>query len=248
MKLKNLIGACGAAMYLFTGTAALAAPQTIPYPADLDITSEGASSAPSEINHAKSPYFTTPDFYNMKSNKNLTILSHYPTYQQSRENTCGPAAALTVLYYFGKTDETEMSLAKEMKTQPYPIGTNPGDMVNYFKQLGWHTESNLTHGEFATYEDFAAFVHEQLKKNHPIMVENVEWGGHWRVIIGYDTMGTDNMLDDVLILADPYDTCDHAQDGYAVQNATKFYAMWFDHSMLPKDQANQPFILTYPEK
>lgn len=32
---------------------------------------------------------------------------------------------------------------------------------------------------------------DNLKDNTPILVENVEWGGHWRAIIGYDTMGTD---------------------------------------------------------
>ena len=80
----------------------------------------------------------------------------------------------------------------------------------------------------------------------PIMVENVEWGGHWRVIIGYDTMGTNNTLDDVLILVDPYDTCDHKQDGYVVNNGEKFFSMWFDHSMLPEEQKEQPFIIARP--
>ena len=59
---------------------------------------------------------------------------------------------------------------------------------------------------------------------------------------------TSSTLDDVLIMADPYDTCDHKQDGYAVNNGEKFYSMWFDHSMLPEEQANQPFITAHPEK
>lgn len=245
---KHLFNICCSATFLLNSTVLAAPSGVIPYPNDLDIHTEGASSAPAEINHTDSPYFTAPDFYNMTSSKWRTIITHFPSYQQSRENTCGPAAALTVLYYFGKTDETELSLAAAMKTQPYPIGTTPGDMVNYFKHIGWHVESNLDGQSFTDYIAFADFVRTQLQQNHPIMVENVEWGGHWRVIIGYDTMGTDSWLDDVLILADPYDTCDHQQDGYAVQNATKFYAMWFDHSMLPKEQASQPFILAYPQK
>ena len=138
-----------------------------------------------------------------------------------------------MLYYYGNTDYTEASLAVEMKTQPYPIGTNPKDMLAFFERLGWHTDSSLTHKKFEDYDI-------------PIMVENVEWGGHWRVIIGYDDLGTASTLDDVLIMADPYDTCDHKQDGYAVNNGEKFYSMWFDHSMLPKDQAEQPFIIASP--
>lgn len=36
-------------------------------------------------------------------------------------------------------------------------------------------------------------------------------------------MGTSSSLDDTLIFAD-YDTCDHKQDGYMVQNGEKFYS------------------------
>lgn len=89
-------------------------------------------------------------------------------------------------------------------------------------------------------------LRESLRRGIPIMVENVAWGGHWRVIIGYDTMGTETTLDDVLIMADPYDTCDHKQDGYVVNNGEKFYSMWFDHSMLPEDQREQPWIAAHP--
>ena len=37
----------------------------------------GAAAAPAEINHADSIYFAEPDFYNMTSDANLTILPHY---------------------------------------------------------------------------------------------------------------------------------------------------------------------------
>ena len=47
-----------------------------------------------------------------------------------------------------------------------------------------------------------SFVQKELKAGHPIMVENVFMGGHWRVIIGYDTMGTQTIADDVLIFAE----------------------------------------------
>ncbi len=223
--------------------------RVIPYPDGTDTTTEGASSAPADINHKTSIYFdTTSDYFDgISPNDNRIILRHYPTYQQTRENTCGPAAGLTLLYYYGETGYDEARLAKEMKTRPYPIGTNPKDMLAFFERLGWKTDSSLTHKHFDTYEEFQAFAWENLKRGIPIMVENVEWGGHWRVIIGYDTMGTESTLDDVLIMADPYDTCDHKQDGYAVNNGEKFYSMWFDHSMLPEDQREQPWIIAYPE-
>ena len=39
---------------------------------------------------------------------------------------------------------------------------------------------------------------------------------------GYDTMGTETTQDDVIIVADPYDTTDHNQDGYGVYGAERF--------------------------
>ena len=77
-------------------------------------------------------------------------------------------------------------------------------------------------------KSFQNFILKTIRSKTPILVENVEWGGHWRVIIGYDTMGTKSTLDDVLILEDPYDTSDHWQDGYVVNNGERLYAMWFD--------------------
>ena len=221
--------------------------RVIPYPASMTTDKEGASAAPKEINHKLSIYFSKPDFYEMSSTPDRTMISRYPTYQQTTEYTCGPAAGLTVLYYYGNRNYDEMRLAKEMKTQGYPIGANPKDMVDFFRTLDWDVESSLEHPPFDTYEAFQKFVQGKLRQGIPIMVENVEWGGHWRVIIGYDMMGTESFLDDVLILADPYDTCDHWQDGYTVNNGLKFFSMWFDHSMLPEEQGKQPWIVACPK-
>lgn len=222
--------------------------KVIPYPEGIETAVEGASSAPKEINHPHSIYFSENDYFTMANTENRTMLRNYPTYQQTTEYTCGPAAALTVLYYYGNKNFDEASLAKGMKTQGYPIGTNPLNMVKFFQGLGWEVRSSLDSPGFGTYTAFQEFVQKNLSQGVPIMVENVEWGGHWRVIIGYDTMGTKSTLDDVLIMADPYDTCDHNQDGYVVQNGEKFYSMWFDHSMLPKKQRSQPWIIAQPTK
>ena len=140
-----------------------------------------------------------------------------------------------------------MTLAKEMKTTP-AVGTDAKNMANFFEKIGWEVDSSLKHKPFAEYDDFKNFVLKNLRENTPILVENVEWGGHWRVIIGYDTLGTDDTLDDVLIMMDSYDTSDHNQDGYVVNNGWRFFSMWFDHSMLPKNQQNQPWVIARPKK
>ena len=60
----------------------------------------------------------------------------------------------------------------------------------------------------------------------PMMIGSDEWGGHWQVIIGYDSMGTPETPDDVLIIADPYDTTDHNQDGYVIKGFERLVYGW----------------------
>lgn len=205
----------------------------------------GAASAPQEINHKQSAYFKTPDFFNLISDKNLTILSNYPTYQQTTEYSCGPAAALTVLKYYNHKNSTEKYLIKEMGTSSQ-IGTNVKGIAGYFRTIGWNVKQNQgDKNTFNTYEQFADFIIQQLNQGHPILVENAVWGGHWRVIIGYDTIGTNSTLDDVLIFADPYDTADHNQDGYTIGNGQEFFWAWFEHKF-PENERHQPFVVAYP--
>lgn len=221
--------------------------EKIPNGEIFDKESVGAAFSPTENNHADSIYYTQNDFYDMTSTEHRIILKNYPTYQQTTEYSCGPAAALTILYFFGDKNYDEKSLCREMKTKDYPFGTSLSNVVKFFQKIGWNVQSSLDKKFFAEYEDFQKFVIKNLRENKPIMVENVEWGGHWRVIIGYDDMQTESTLDDVLILADPYDTSDHNQDGYAINNGWRFFSMWFDHSILPKSQRNQPYVVAYPK-
>ena len=135
-----------------------------------------------------------------------------------------------------------------MKTQGIHIGTNTANIVAFFKNIGWQVETGLASKPMESYMAFKDFVIRNLRQQRPVMVENIDWGGHWRVIIGYDDMGTESSLDDVLIMADPYDTCDHLQDGYVINNGEKFFSMWFDHNVLPEDQRSQPWVVAYPAK
>ena len=153
---------------------------------------------------------------------------------------------MTVLNYFGNKDFNEQALIKAMKTKPH-IGTSLGNMVKFFKSIGWKVQSSLDTPPM-DYLEFQNFVVKNLSAGKPIMIENVEFGGHWRVIIGLDTIGTENTYDDVLIFADPYDTSDHKQDGYSIESFDRFYSMWFDHNMLPKKERNQPYLVATPKK
>ncbi len=130
-------------------------------------------------------------------------------------------------------------------------GTSTSGMVHFFEEIGWDVTSSLTEADetgytFQDLKDFKDFILENLKNNTPIMVENIDFGGHWRVIIGYDTMGTDVLSDDVIIMADSYDTSDHFQDGYTYTNAERFFYMWFDSHILPNNQKQQQWLIAKP--
>lgn len=244
--------------------------RTIPYPPGYDTTSEGASSYARSGDHEDSPYFVHPDFYNLKSKKSLTIIPRFKTYQQTTEVTCGPAAALMVLYHYGNKYWDELEIAEVMRTHkdhdgdnlddPYgepnergEYGTSTDNMARFFQNMGWKVSSSLTEADpetgltFAEHEEFKNWVIDKLQHNIPVMVEWIDWLGHWQVIIGYDTMGTETLGDDVIIFADPYDTSDHWQDGYYVFNAERFFYMWADGFILPESQSYQQWLVATPK-
>ena len=96
-----------------------------------------------------------------------------------------------------------------------------------------------------TMEDWYGLIPYLLDNDIPIMVGWDEWGGHWQVIIGYDDMGTkEKTEDDVLILADPYDTTDHNQDGYVIEGFERL-VYGFYSSFEPKFKHND-FIAAFP--
>lgn len=90
---------------------------------------------------------------------------------------------------------------------------------------------------------FVQWLTGHLKAGRAIMVEWVDWNGHWQAIIGYDNNGTPSLGDDMLIFADPYDTSDHSQDGYYVYPLERWFYMWHDRSVAPKPFQLQPYII-----
>ncbi len=193
-----------------------------------------------------SPYFAAPDFYNMQPTENLLLLPKFKTRQQITGYTCAPAAAAMVVEHFlGKPLHSEMEMGEIMSTNKFN-GTTVKGVAKYFKDLGWQVKSSATDDTPNKFTFFSNWVQKNLRDNTPIIVENVEWGGHYRVIIGYDTMGTEYLGDDVLIMADPFDLADHVQDGYNIANAQKFYYMWFDAQLFPSGERKTPWIIAKP--
>lgn len=219
-------------------------------PTSLNVAEGTPTNSPAQLqgrhNITHSPYYAAPDVYNMRSGGSLTVLSKFKTRQQETGYTCGPAAAAMVAEYFpGTPKHTEAEIAKIMGTNRVN-GTNVKGMSKYFESMGWQVKNSLTDKSPSNYKEFLLFVKANLLAGIPIIVENVEIGGHWRVIIGYDNMGTEYEDDDVLLMADPYDTTDHIQDGYAVNSAMKFFYMWFDAQLFNSSERKKPWLTACP--
>lgn len=208
---------------------------------------DGATAFAGKTNHPNSRYYVFNDYYNMESDETLHILSHFQTYQQTTEYTCGAACALMVLNWFGQKQYHELAVGQLIESQPGK-GSTVENIVDFFDLIGWNVEHHAgTELKFDTVEGFEQSVIDYIDRGIPIIVDWVDWAGHWQVIIGIDTCGSDTPYDDVLIFADPYDITDHFQDGYYIFPLSRFFGMWREGPCAGKEHPyNQPFVVAYP--
>ena len=166
---------------------------------------------------------THADFYHQGSTDTLTMLTGYRTDLQTSGSLCVMSSSTTVLdWYEQRGDLTENDLALLRGNDcTERRGTSLTQTIQLFRKLG---ELGLTcEWDMQTYYDFdgdpmdSDWIRSELAKGHPIIVIWNSFGAHGQVIIGYDTMGTSDTLDDVCIMMDPYDTTDHNNDGYIIQ-------------------------------
>ncbi len=222
----------------------------IPYTADLDA-EYGADSVEREGDHQESPYFSTLDFYNMESTDTLTILTNFKTQQQSSEWSCGVTSALMIINWYGVLgDYNEESLAEFRSNGLEPGATSLQQALQIFEGVGGFDLYSTFDCEENVYDLFTLdYIQETLAEDKPIMVGWNDWGGHWQVIIGYDTMGTKTTQDDVIIVADPYDTTDHNQDGYGVYGAERFIYNFTFYNFFDEAELNDMcFIVATPKQ
>ena len=196
-----------------------------------------------------SPYFKFFDWFDAESTDSLTLLEGFRTTQQATEWTCGPCSAMMVMDWFGMNDMglTEFDLA-QMRQGGATGATLADGEKEIFQNLNADYDQDWVC--FTMRDYFAAnpeawvgdLIPELLAKGIPMMIAWDEWGGHWQVIIGYDDMGTEATQDDVLVLADAYDTNDHNQDGYFLEPFERLVYGW----TFRMDE-NGTFAVAYPE-
>ena len=224
---------------------------TIPYPESYQehLHENGATAFTGVTDHSNSRYYTANDYYNWSSGGTLHILSHFETYQQTTEYTCGAACALMVLNWFDAKRYHEKLVEQLIESIPGQ-GTKVENIADFFDLIGWNVEQHAaTDLKFQSIKEFEQSLIHHIDRGIPIMVDWVDWAGHWQVIIGIDTCGSDTPYDDVLIFADPYDVTDHNQDGYYIFPLGRFYGMWYEGPCAKKDAPyRQPFVAAYPKK
>lgn len=141
IKLKKILTVTLAAMMLltvFTGCSKEASQVSTKTKGETITSSDadelgGADSRANGGDNASSRYYVNMDFYNMKSDEQLTIIENFKTMQQTTEWSCGNVTALMVLHNMGKTDVTEMELAEAMgsSVDKDVVGAKPGSANNF---------------------------------------------------------------------------------------------------------------------
>ena len=184
----------------------------------------------------------------MQKDATLHILSQFQTYQQTTEYTCGAASALMVLNWFGQKQYHEQAVAALLETHATK-GSCVENIADLFDLIGWNVDSHAsTQCRFQTVEEAERAIIDYIDRGIPMMIDWVDWAGHWQVLIGIDTCGTDTPYDDVLIFADPYDVTDHKQDGYYTYPLGRFFGMWREGPCAGKDEPyQQPFVAAWPK-
>lgn len=189
-----------------------------------DYNDYGANAVDRKGDHEDSPYFSNVDFYHAKSTDSLSILPEFKTIQQTSWWSCGVSCVEMVLNYYGKLGEWNEKTLADLREDHSDIhmGTCLDQIIEMFDKVGgFELETTYDYRDNPDAINMA-FIKQHIKDGIPVIIGWNDWGGHWQVVIGYDDMGTEYEGDDVIIVADSFDTTDHNQDGYGVYGAERF--------------------------
>lgn len=211
---------------IFDSIFKLSQEQFIPVKENMD-DGEGAYELRGSFDHLNSKYFKSFDIYNTKSSGSLILLEKFKTYQQTSSYSCGCASLIMAIHYLDGTIIGEQDCSIKAKSNPIN-GTLPENLEIAISEYGYDYESKgkgFDNDEIPSLDEykFSEYLKNSLKQNESVIVLSNDWGGHYTVVIGYDDMGTDDIEDDVVIIADPFDTTDHIDDGYTIWSYERLY-------------------------
>jgi hypothetical protein len=207
-------------------------------------------------------YYTGEALNGKTKSPSLSLIKGFDTYLQNQSYTCGCVAAMMTEHYYSgcNMDEDKVAELMEAMGSTADYGTDTISMRKYFDDMGWSTEVNYINEEDAPDEglnpkvdgvekpyEALEFLKNNVDNGIPTIVEWIDWGGHWQVVVGYDDNGTNDfstkngIRDDVIIMADPADKTDHNWDGYYVVPAARFLYMWYDDYCLVRNPSSAKF-------
>lgn len=167
------------------------------------------------------------EIYNLRSDQSITLID-IDNYQQSTEITCGPAAIMSLLNYYGLLDDLEVNRQTELKfANDANTGNIYGTRATKLAEIlnGYDLIVDIgTHGTIAQIE-------ENIRKGIPTLVNWFDWGGHWALAVGYQKLGQTIEEDkDLIFLIDPASQHTNIKSPYGltILNPNKFEKMWID--------------------
>jgi predicted double-glycine peptidase len=165
--------------------------------------------------------------FNLSTDKGLKLLD-VKGYQQTTDYTCGPSAIMSLLNYYGvikdsdMDKQTELKIAKEMGTND-DYGTTVEQMATWLQKQGFEVK-------FGTDGDIK-LLYQNISKGIPVLVDWIDWGGHWTLVSGYQKLGrTIDDDKDMLFMVDPAAHFNNVKTIYGLSaiNPDRFQYMWQD--------------------
>lgn len=205
-----------------------------------------------------SPYFLSPDVYNLKSSQTRVIYEKYQAYQKTMFNSDGIACLVMLLnrdgydvskynelYLYEKYQEINNTSIKDnnitatgLKNLLDTFGYN--STINEFARPSGYPIGG--YDKAAVSENYVNFVKQKIKENNTVLVK-IKHGQYynWKMIIGVDTMKSATPKDDTFIIADPNDILDHKQDGYTIINSIHLVSFFMNINLLNPSSSVEAF-------
>ena len=185
-------------------------------------------------------YYKLVDYYNMPCTDTRLIMQHFMPYQQTMSSSCTLCSLMVTMNYYGEditntyTEVAFVDCYERLNNICITgVGCGCNGRMRVLEEFGFdarrNTSSNVNEYDyFNNYEEFKDWAWDIFAQDMPIPISWTPIGDHGEVLIGIETMGTDFIFDDVIVLADSADNWDLYQDGYNTVPATLFYAQWFE--------------------
>ena len=232
----------------------------------------GADALDNSGDNLESKFYKAPHFYNMVSDKQLTIIPKFKTMQQTTEWSCGNATSLMVLEHFNIKGFTEMKLAEIMGSSVDKDieGSIPGS-ANNFHEYG--SNVNQLYDFFNTQKDLkvleTSYVENPLEADLTSELDGITPADYGNVKPTFsssslyasensdDTQAwvtdakdaffvkwlTDHLNAGRPIMVEWGDWDGHWQDGYYFYLIERWFYMCQDRKVAPKPYQLQPFIV-----